>query len=277
MRESDDKAAWRARVYVDTRAGALKEAGDIVQPLANGTIDEDDIVADLFELTRGQQTGRLPGDATTITLFKSVGAALEDLAAAELAVGASDVRRGSISGSTRAAVQGLDVGRRVDPGLGQHGARIGAHAAAPSCGSRAACGSSASAARPSCISPSLGCGYFLKSWRQTRCGSSNRSAGLDTGALGICALVEQLRPIRPWSSAGASASTMAYMSLICMRAGVEGRVARVLQHLGPADDLEEVAPVLVVVGQDRHPAVQGAVGLAGARPAGACSRPRPRR
>jgi ornithine cyclodeaminase len=87
MRESDDRAAWRARLYVDTRAGALKEGGDIVQPLANGTIDEDDIVADLFELARGQQTGRLPGDATTITLFKSVGAALEDLAAAELAVG----------------------------------------------------------------------------------------------------------------------------------------------------------------------------------------------
>jgi alanine dehydrogenase len=87
MRESDDKAVWRARVYVDTRAGALKEAGDIVQPLANGTIDEDDVIADLFELARGQQTGRLPGDTTSITLFKSVGAALEDLAAAELAVG----------------------------------------------------------------------------------------------------------------------------------------------------------------------------------------------
>jgi ornithine cyclodeaminase/alanine dehydrogenase-like protein (mu-crystallin family) len=86
MRESDDKAVSRARVYVDTRAGALKEGGDIVQPLANGTIDEDDVIADLFELARGQQTGRLPGDATLITLFKSVGAALEDLAAAELAV-----------------------------------------------------------------------------------------------------------------------------------------------------------------------------------------------
>ncbi len=86
MRESDDKAVWRARVYVDTRAGALKEGGDIVQPLRNGTIDEDDVVADLFELARGQQTGRLPGDAASITLFKSVGTALEDLAAAELAV-----------------------------------------------------------------------------------------------------------------------------------------------------------------------------------------------
>jgi alanine dehydrogenase len=89
MRESDDKAVWRARVYVDTRAGAFKEAGDIVQPLANGTIDENDVIADLFELTRGQQAGRLTGDATTITLFKSVGAALEDLAAAELAVEAT--------------------------------------------------------------------------------------------------------------------------------------------------------------------------------------------
>ncbi|WP_428668891.1 ornithine cyclodeaminase family protein [Reyranella sp.] len=86
MRESDDRAVWRARVYVDTRAGALKEGGDIVQPLRNGTIDEDDVIADLFELARGQQTGRLPGDAASITLFKSVGTALEDLAAAELAV-----------------------------------------------------------------------------------------------------------------------------------------------------------------------------------------------
>lgn len=87
MRESDDKAAWRARIFVDTRAGATKEGGDIAQPLANGTIDDDDILADLYALTRGQHGGRLAGDATTITLFKSVGAALEDLAAAELAVG----------------------------------------------------------------------------------------------------------------------------------------------------------------------------------------------
>jgi alanine dehydrogenase len=86
MRESDDKAAWRSRVFVDTRAGALKEGGDIVQPIANGTIDEDDVIADLFELASGRQTGRLAGDRISITLFKSVGAALEDLAAAELAV-----------------------------------------------------------------------------------------------------------------------------------------------------------------------------------------------
>jgi len=86
MRESDDKAVARARVYVDTRAGALKEGGDIVQPLANGTIGEGDVIGDLHELTRGQRMGRAPGDVTAITLFKAVGAALEDLAAAELAV-----------------------------------------------------------------------------------------------------------------------------------------------------------------------------------------------
>ncbi len=87
MRESDDEAVRRARLYVDTRAGALKEAGDIVQGIRAGAIDEDDVIADLGELTRGQQTGRLAGDDASITLFKSVGTALEDLAAAELAVG----------------------------------------------------------------------------------------------------------------------------------------------------------------------------------------------
>ncbi|MBV8192081.1 MAG: ornithine cyclodeaminase family protein [Alphaproteobacteria bacterium] len=86
MRESDDAAIARARLYVDTRAGALKEAGDIVQPLANAAISEKDIVADLFELARKERAGRRDGDRTSITLFKSVGAALEDLAAAELAL-----------------------------------------------------------------------------------------------------------------------------------------------------------------------------------------------
>ncbi|MBM3647258.1 MAG: ornithine cyclodeaminase family protein [Alphaproteobacteria bacterium] len=86
MRESDDQAVRRAEVYVDTRAGALKEAGDIVQPLASGAIAQGDVVADLYELSRGERPGRRAGDDTGITLFKSVGAALEDLAAAELAV-----------------------------------------------------------------------------------------------------------------------------------------------------------------------------------------------
>lgn len=79
MRESDDDAIRRARVYVDTRAGATREAGDIVQPLASGVLKVEDIVADLHELARGQKSGRV--SAGEITLFKSVGAALEDLAA----------------------------------------------------------------------------------------------------------------------------------------------------------------------------------------------------
>jgi len=86
MRESDDDAVRRAQVHVDTRAGALKEAGDIVQPITDGVIAQNNIVADLFELARGERAGRRPDDAASITLFKSVGAALEDLAAAELAV-----------------------------------------------------------------------------------------------------------------------------------------------------------------------------------------------
>lgn len=79
MRESDDEAVRRARVFVDTRAGATKEAGDIVQAIASGALAEDEIVADLFELARGEKSGRQSVDE--ITLFKSVGAALEDLAA----------------------------------------------------------------------------------------------------------------------------------------------------------------------------------------------------
>jgi ornithine cyclodeaminase/alanine dehydrogenase-like protein (mu-crystallin family) len=80
MREADDAVVERARLFVDTRAGALHEAGDLVQPLASGLIAEEDIAADLFELARGEKAGRRYYDQ--ITLFKSVGTALEDLAAA---------------------------------------------------------------------------------------------------------------------------------------------------------------------------------------------------
>lgn len=84
MRETDDAAIERARVYVDTREGAMSEAGDIVQPLRSGVLSEAAIQGDLFELARGQTQGR--GSAEEITLFKSVGTALEDLAAAKLAL-----------------------------------------------------------------------------------------------------------------------------------------------------------------------------------------------
>ena len=83
MRESDDEAVRRARVFVDTREGACAEAGDIVQPIEAGLLDPDDIAGDLYDLTRGERSGRRFYDQ--ITLFKSVGTALEDLAAAQLA------------------------------------------------------------------------------------------------------------------------------------------------------------------------------------------------
>jgi alanine dehydrogenase len=82
MREADDRAVKRARVYVDTRAGAMKEAGDIVQPLKRKIIEAKDIRGDLFDLCRGTAKGRTAD--SQITLFKSVGSAIEDLTAAML-------------------------------------------------------------------------------------------------------------------------------------------------------------------------------------------------
>lgn len=82
MRESDDEAVRRARLFVDTRAGAFAEAGDILQPMAAGVIDADHVVAELSELVGGTEGRR---SAEDITLFKSVGAALEDFAGAILA------------------------------------------------------------------------------------------------------------------------------------------------------------------------------------------------
>lgn len=80
MREADDRAIERAEVYVDTMEGGLKESGDIVIPLANGTLDKTQIKTDLFGLCSGHHPGRTTQEE--ITLFKSVGHALEDLVAA---------------------------------------------------------------------------------------------------------------------------------------------------------------------------------------------------
>lgn len=82
MREADDAAIARASVHVDTRAGATTEAGDITQPLASGILTAAAIRGDLFDLATGRSKGRRSPDE--ITLFKSVGTAIEDLAAAAL-------------------------------------------------------------------------------------------------------------------------------------------------------------------------------------------------
>ena len=80
MREVDDLALKRARVFIDTPA-AMTEGGDVALGIASGAIGKSDVVADLFALVNGAP-GR--GAADELTLFKSVGAAIEDLAAAML-------------------------------------------------------------------------------------------------------------------------------------------------------------------------------------------------
>jgi ornithine cyclodeaminase len=82
MRESDDELVRRASVFVDTYAGALKEAGDLVQPIAAGVIAREQVRAELADLCAGRHPGRARDDE--VTLFKSVGTALEDLCAARL-------------------------------------------------------------------------------------------------------------------------------------------------------------------------------------------------
>ena len=79
MREADDALIAKAAVFVDTREGALREGGDVVAPLANGVLRAEDVF-DLHDLCRRTHPGRRT--PTEITVFKSVGAALEDLAAA---------------------------------------------------------------------------------------------------------------------------------------------------------------------------------------------------
>jgi len=82
MREADDAAIRRARVYVDSRATARKSSGDIAIPMKKKLLTAKDIQGDLFELCRGKAKGRRRKDE--ITLFKSTGLALEDLATAML-------------------------------------------------------------------------------------------------------------------------------------------------------------------------------------------------
>jgi len=80
MRETDADVVARASVYVDTHEGALAEAGDLLQARDEGKFDFADVKGDLAELCRGKAKGRR--SAEEITLFKSAGTAIEDLATA---------------------------------------------------------------------------------------------------------------------------------------------------------------------------------------------------
>jgi ornithine cyclodeaminase/alanine dehydrogenase-like protein (mu-crystallin family) len=81
MREADNDSINRTSIFLDNYEGGLKETGDIVIPVKQGILDPKSIKADLFELCNGSRPGRQSKDE--ITLFKSVGHALEDLAAAD--------------------------------------------------------------------------------------------------------------------------------------------------------------------------------------------------
>ena len=86
MREADDDCFVGARLYVDTDE-ALAKSGDLLGPLSRGVFSADAVCGDLAALARGQAKGRASADERTV--FKSVGTALEDLAAAMLIVEAS--------------------------------------------------------------------------------------------------------------------------------------------------------------------------------------------
>ena len=81
-RESDDEVMLRSKIYVDTLEMAPKEGGDLTLPLKSGVISPEDLQGDLFNLCRAEVEGRTSEEE--ITVFKSVGHALEDLVAAQL-------------------------------------------------------------------------------------------------------------------------------------------------------------------------------------------------
>jgi len=85
IRETPPETVIRARVFVDHRASALEEAGDLIMPLRAGQISESHILAEIGEVLAGLVPGRLSEEE--ITLFKSVGSAVQDLAVAGLVVG----------------------------------------------------------------------------------------------------------------------------------------------------------------------------------------------
>ena len=83
QRELDGEAIRRSRVIVDRRESAMAEAGDILLAIAEGAVGPDAIVAELGQVLAGTAMGRRSGEE--ITLFKSVGVAIQDLAAARAA------------------------------------------------------------------------------------------------------------------------------------------------------------------------------------------------
>jgi ornithine cyclodeaminase len=84
QREMPTAVVARSRMFVDSRAGALKEAGDILLPIREGAIDEKHIAGELGELALGRVAGRRSD--SDLTVFKSLGMAVEDVVTARLVV-----------------------------------------------------------------------------------------------------------------------------------------------------------------------------------------------
>jgi ornithine cyclodeaminase len=96
-READDDVMRRSRIFVDTFEGAMTEAGDILDPLSRGVIAREQVEAELADLVSGRHVGRVT-DKELVT-FKSVGTAIEDLAAAQAVLAAaSESDNGNPSG-----------------------------------------------------------------------------------------------------------------------------------------------------------------------------------
>jgi ornithine cyclodeaminase len=84
MVEVPPETVARALVVVDSREAALAEAGDLIQPLRAGLITPEHLAAELGEIVLGRKTGRR--SAEQITLFKSVGVAVQDAVTAQVAL-----------------------------------------------------------------------------------------------------------------------------------------------------------------------------------------------
>ena len=84
MSEADSKAIAMSKIVVDTYEGAISESGELINALKEGSIKKKHILSDLRELVMKEKNIR--NDSNDITLFKSVGTALEDLAAAQLVI-----------------------------------------------------------------------------------------------------------------------------------------------------------------------------------------------
>jgi ornithine cyclodeaminase/alanine dehydrogenase-like protein (mu-crystallin family) len=104
-RELDTQAVVGSRLFVDRRESALSEAGDFVIPKTEGVIGDDHIVGELGDLLLGRIEGRT--DSEVVTLFESLGIAIEDLAA---------VHHVYVQASARGVGTRIDLGGARDSG-----------------------------------------------------------------------------------------------------------------------------------------------------------------